>query len=250
MKKSLFIAILAVILSCNVFAQDTKRQFSINTNAWTTNYWNDIIYSTARGLVTHFAFKGNTHDSIIVESILPYCGTVFPIGMAKQGFHDPNDIYGPYHRAFSTPFKQLGDYGIGIDLAWTPSAIGLYLGGYFKSQEVCFMPNDLNMRANYFQPRAGLLIGKNTLGFEVGTFYDKVVGCSGSYRPTSKDMFLDGWGLDLALSFGSTRRSYSRTILRFSMPFHNFFNEAYADGSLNGMKRRVGYIMFSHRIFF
>ena len=112
------------------------------------------------------------------------------------------------------------------------------------------MPDDLNMRANYIQPRAGLLIGKNTLGFEVGTFYDKVVGCSGSYRPTSKDMFLDGWGLDLALSFGSTRRSYSRTILRFSMPFHNFFNEAYADGSLNGMKRRVGYIMFSHRIFF
>ena len=232
MKKSLFIAILAVILSCNVFAQDTKRQFSINTNAWTTNYWNDIIYSTARTVVTHFAFKGNQRDSIIVESILPLCGTVFPIGIAKQGFYDPNDIYGPYHRAFSTPFKQLGDYGIG------------------KSQEVCFMPDDLNMRANYFQPRAGLLIGKNTLGFEVGTFYDKVVGCSGSYRPTSKDMFLNGCGLDIALSFGSSRRNQSRTILRFSMPFHNFFNEAYADGSLNGMKRRVGYIMFSHRVFF
>ena len=208
MKKSLFIATLAVILSCNVFAQDTKKQFSINTNAWTSNYWTDIIYSTARGVLTHFTLKGNESDSIIVESILPYCGTVFPIGMAKQGFHDPNDIYGPYHRAFSTPFKQLGDYGI------------------------------------------GLLFGQSTLGLEVGTFYDKVVGCSGSYRPTSKDMFLDGWGLDIALSYGSSRRNQSRSILRFSMPFHNFFNEAYADGSLQGMKRRVGYIMFSHRVFF
>ena len=49
---------------------------------------------------------------------------------------------------------------------------------------------------------------------------------------------------------GTGQLKVSPTTDEAQITYTNVFNEAYADGSLNGMKRRVGYIMFSHRIFF
>ena len=126
---------------------------SHSTRTWSTNYWTTLLYNLAHSAVVHFAFDGNSTDSLIVESILPSSDLVFPIGMAKAGFEAPmHDIYGPYHRAFSNPFKRIGDYGIGLDMSWKPVSIGIYAGAYFKSQEICFMPNDESLRGFYFQP--------------------------------------------------------------------------------------------------
>ena len=248
MKKTLLIVIMTVLLTAGASAQTTRQQFTFNTRTWSTNYWTTLLYNLAHSAVVHFAFDGNSTDSLIVESILPSSDLVFPIGMAKAGFEAPmHDIYGPYHRAFSNPFKRIGDYGIGLDMSWKPVSIGIYAGAYFKSQEICFMPNDESLRGFYFQPRAGLVMGGNKHALEAGVFYDKVVGCGGTWEARNKEMLQSGWGLDFALS-RTVAKGRHKTMLMFSMPLHNFFNTAYADGSLKNVHRRVGYIMLTHRV--
>lgn len=248
MKKTLLIVIMTVLLTAGASAQTTRQQFTFNTRTWSTNYWTTLLYNLAHSAVVHFAFDGNSTDSLIVESILPSSDLVFPIGMAKAGFEAPmHDIYGPYHRAFSNPFKRIGDYGIGLDMSWKPVSIGLYAGAYFKSQEICFMPNDESLRGFYFQPRAGLVLGGKEHALEAGVFYDKVVGCGGTWEARNKEMLQSGWGLDFALS-RTVAKGRHKTMLMFSMPLHNFFNTAYADSSLKNVHRRVGYIMLTHRV--
>ena len=248
MKKTLLIVIMTVLLTAGASAQTTRQQFTFNTRTWSTNYWTTLLYNLAHSAVVHFAFDGNSTDSLIVESILPSSDLVFPIGMAKAGFEAPmHDIYGPYHRAFSNPFKRIGDYGIGLDMSWKPVSIGLYAGAYFKSQEICFMPNDESLRGFYFQPRAGLVLGGKEHALEAGVFYDKVVGCGGTWEARNIEMLQSGWGLDFALS-RTVAKGRHKTMLMFSMPLHNFFNTAYADGSLKNVHRRVGYIMLTHRV--
>ena len=158
MKKSLFIVAMAVIMATGASAQETKKptksQFTINTRAWSSNYWSTLLYNIARDAVTYLVFDNNP----AIEAAIPSADLAFPIGMGKEGFADPNDIYGPYHRAFGTPFKRLGDFSIGLDASWVPSVVGVYAGAYYKSQEICFMANDQNLRGNYFQPRAGLVL--------------------------------------------------------------------------------------------
>lgn len=248
MKKTLLIVIMTVLLTAGASAQTTRQQFTFNTRTWSTNYWTTLLYNLAHSAVVHFAFDGNSTDSLIVESILPSSDLVFPIGMAKAGFEAPmHDIYGPYHRAFSNPFKRIGDYGIGLDMSWKPVSIGIYAGAYFKSQEICFMPNDESLRGFYFQPRAGLVLGGKEHALEAGVFYDKVVGCGGTWEARNIEMLQSGWGLDFALS-RTVAKGRHKTMLMFSMPLHNFFNNAYADGSLKNVHRRVGYIMLTHRV--
>lgn len=239
---------MTVLLTAGASAQTTRQQFTFNTRTWSTNYWTTLLYNLAHSAVVHFAFDGNSTDSLIVESILPSSDLVFPIGMAKAGFEAPmHDIYGPYHRAFSNPFKRIGDYGIGLDMSWKPVSIGIYAGAYFKSQEICFMPNDESLRGFYFQPRAGLVLGGKEHALEAGVFYDKVVGCGGTWEARNIEMLQSGWGLDFALS-RTVAKGRHKTMLMFSMPLHNFFNTAYADGSLKNVHRRVGYIMLTHRV--
>lgn len=248
MKKTLLIVIMTVLLTAGASAQTTRQQFTFNTRTWSTNYWTTLLYNLAHSAVVHFAFDGNSTDSLIVESILPSSDLVFPIGMAKAGFEAPmHDIYGPYHRAFNNPFKRIGDYGIGLDMSWKPVSIGIYAGAYFKSQEICFMPNDESLRGFYFQPRAGLVLGGKEHALEAGVFYDKVVGCGGTWEARNIEMLQSGWGLDFALS-RTVAKGRHKTMLMFSMPLHNFFNTAYADGSLKNVHRRVGYIMLTHRV--
>lgn len=247
MKKSLSIVILAVALAGSISAQNPKSPFTLNTRAWSTNYWTTILYNLADGIVTHFAFDGNSTDSLIAEVIIPNADLVFPVGMQKSGFGTANDIYGPYHRAFSNPFKRPGDFGIGLDASWKPSTIGLYVGAYYKSQEICFMANDDNLRGFYFQPRAGVVLGGKKNAIEAGVFYDQVVGCGGTWEPRSKDMLQGGWGLDFALS-RTVAKGRQKTMLMFSMPLHNFFNPDYPGGGQKNLNRRVGYIMLTHRV--
>ena len=85
---------------------------------------------------------------------------------------------------------------------------------------------------------------------EIGAYYDKVVGAAGSFNgvAANETMFLDGLGLDLAISYKA--KDNNRTLITFMMPLHNFLNENYVGGAFNGMKRRVGYIMFTERLAF
>ena len=248
MKKTLSIVAMAVLLTSSISAQESKCQFTVNTRAWTTNYWTNILYNIAQGAIVHWALDGNT----IAEAIIPDADLVFPIGIAKEGFVNSYDIYGPYHRAFSNPFKQLGDYGIGLDASCMTTNVGMYAGIYYKSQELCFKTGDENLRGNYLQPRAGLIFGKDRKAFEVGVFYDEPLSCTGSFQywgNPNKEMIQGGLGLDFAFSL-TNRDGNQKNLLTFSMPLHNFLNDNYAGGMTKGLNRRVAYLMFTHRIVF
>lgn len=250
MKRFLLIALMATTLPAMAQTQTEepareKSAWTLNTNGWTTNYFTMVIYNVAQRLVKHLTTGGSPEDSLWVERIVPNASLVFPVGMGKSGF-DGNDIYGPYHYAFGTPFKQMGDYCIGIDASWKDAPVGFYAGAYFKSQEVVFRAEEKNLRGYYFQPRLGIMLGSKTDIFEAGAFYDVVTGCSGSVAKTSKKQLKGGFGLDFAYTFTS-KKNHTLLTLRFSMPLHNFFDTDYP--GLENVKRRVGYIMITNRIF-
>lgn len=260
MKKVIITFAAVAMLATNASAQGN---ITLNSRAWSTNYWTTILYNVAQGFTVSMLGSHSHADSLAIATLLPGADLVFPVGMAKEGFTDYTDIYGPYHRAFATPFKKMGDFCVGIDASWTPTFVGLYAGVFFKSQELVFKTNDQNLRSFYFQPRGGLVITFEDLSIEGGVFYDKVVGCSGNLNDEAwgnfiatpdKGMLSDGLGLDFGVSYKTS--AHSKTVLMFSMPLHNFFNEGYEcrDALGNpfkpweGYNRRVGYITLTHRI--
>ena len=67
MKKLLSIVIMAVLLATSVSAQENKCQFTLNTRAWSTNYWTTILYGIAQSAVVHWALD----DNPVAEAIIP-----------------------------------------------------------------------------------------------------------------------------------------------------------------------------------
>lgn len=246
MKKYASLFIVAAMLSSGAKAQFGVSDYTLNTRVWTNNYWTDLIYNTIEMTFKALALRNSSqNDSLWVERILPNTDLVFPIGMGRQGFDGAMDIYGPYHYAFGNPFKNLGDFGIGVDASYMPSFAGIYAGLYFKSQEIVFSQTDKNLRGFYFQPRCGILLGSEDCSLEGGIFYDMVTGCGGSVEDTNKKRLLEGFGLDFALSV-TLKRLKHKTILQFSMPLHNFLNPDYPGQA--DMVRKVGYLRVTHRI--
>ena len=249
MKKILLMLVILLITASSVKAQDKVSNWTFNTRGWTTNYWSGLIFGAIEQSVKHFIFDGNEKDSLWAERLIPDLDLVFPIGMGKDGFEKGvNNIYGPYHHAFGHPFKHLGDYGIGIDASYKPSSVGVYAGAYFKSQAIHYKnSNSLvhgSLRGYYIQPRLGILIGGNDNQFEAGAFYDAVVGSGGTMPGSDKDMLKSGFGLDFGFSHTS---GHSRHIIQFSMPLHNFLDTDFP--GQKGMKRKVGYIMLTERVY-
>lgn len=245
MRKWMMTVVLAIMAAAPASAQETDKTWALDTRAWSTNYFTTSIINLLESMSIYVACSGDAQDSILMRRIIPNVSTVFPIGMQKSGFSD-RDIYGPYHRAFGNPFKHIGDYGIGADVLYKPSFFGCYAGAYFKSQEIVYRDNGDNLRGFYFQPRAGITFGNGQVNVEAGAFYDAVTGCGGSDADTDKKRLKGGWGLDFALGI-SGKRSKSMGLIQFSMPLHNFFNQSYA--GQQDMKRRVGYIMITDRIY-
>ncbi len=257
MKRVLTLALAALVLASPASAQEDveRSDWSFNTRVWSTNYWTYLLTNVASMAVKGILYVGDTERMDMVDRFVPTADLVFPIGMQKDGFGD-NNIYGPYHRAWSTPFKRMGDFAAGGDVSWSPWFVGLYAGCYFKSQEICFQDPQKYLRGYYVQPRAGISLnfGRRYKSFiEAGMFYDFTTGYGGDYAGACRDMLKDGFGLDFAI--GYTRRSgHSKFLLQFSMPLHGFLNEDFVapDGTKihDGMKRRVGYIMLTRRIMF
>ena len=248
MKKVMLLAMVAVMATSSMNAQtESDSKWTLNTRAWSTNYFTTLLFGVAAECITDFAFSSSTEDSLGAERIIPKADLVFPIGLQKSGFCDGHEIYGPYHYAFGNPFKHIGDYGIGLDVSYKPCSIGFYAGAYFKSQEIVWKENYDNLRGYYFQPRAGLMMGSNKHAFEAGVFYDVPTGCSGTMPipdgklTDDKSVLKKGLGLDFAFS---TADKGGRTELQFSLPLHNFIDTDVAPG----YKRKVGYIMLTRRV--
>lgn len=248
MKKFLFLTIVTILSTANVAAQDSN--WTLNTRAWSTNYFTSCLEGVGKELLLALAFDDDDTDAEAkkwLDRIIPSADLVFPIGLQKKGFDGLTNIHTPYERAFSNPFKHIGDYAIGVDASWKPSIVGFYAGAFFKSQEIIFKETDDNLRGFYFQPRAGILFGSEKNWVEIGAFYDVLTGCGGSVADTNKKRLKGGFGLDIAATLFKDKDN-NLTILHFSMPLHNFINEDYTGQA--GLKRRVAYLMLSERITF
>ena len=249
MKKILTTAVLAIMI-CTTASAQSESSWTLNTRAWSTNYFTTLIYAAAESLVKEYAADDDSKAEKVLDCIIPDPDLVFPIGMGKSGFSndgDYGDIYGPYHYAFGNPFKHIGDYAIGLDASWKESMLGFYAGTYFKSQEIVFEESDENLRGYYIQPRAGLIMGGKKNAFEAGVFYDIVTGCSSTDKNANpeKSMLKSGLGLDFAFS-STDKKGKNKLLLQFSMPLHNFFDTDY--NGQGDLKRKVGYIMLTQRI--
>ena len=247
MKKLLVLTIVTILSTANAAAQE-ESSWTLNTRAWSTNYFASSLESIAKELLLSFAFDDKESDAKKwADRIIPSTDLVFPIGFQKKGFDGLTDIRNPYHRAFSNPFKHIGDYAIGIDTSYKPDVVGFYAGAFFKSQEIVFKETGDNLRGFYFQPRAGIVFGTEKNRVEIGAFYDAVTGCGGRIADTNKKRLKGGFGLDI--SAGLVRdKDNSLLTLQFSMPLHNFLDEDYEGQT--GMKRRVGYLLLTERISF
>lgn len=242
MKKITSILLAAVMIFAATRAKAQEGEFTFNTRAWSTNYFATMFYG-AVAITLESVFNEGTPEAEWADRIIPDPSLVFPIALSKRA---PLHIYGAYHRAFTSPFKHLGDWGIGADASFKPSVIGVYAGAYAKSQEIVFKGSKDNIRGYYFQPRTGILIGDDETYVELGVFYDVLAGCGGSFFDghAKRKHLKDGFGLDFALTMEN--ENGSRTVLQFSMPLHSFLNKKYAPGC----NRKVGYIMLSRRIVF
>lgn len=242
--KRLYFVLVLIGFTLNLSAQEKAERnsdWTLNTRAYTTNYWTSMLYSIARELCIHVIKDDN--DSILVNRILPSTDLIFPIGIKGD-----DAIRGPYDRAFANPFKHIGDYAIGLDASYHASSIGCYAGCYFKSTEVVFKGDGDNMRGFYIMPRAGIQLGKKNGFLELGAFYDVLVGYSG-ISDYDKKALQGGVGLDFAVGY-RMKKPGLQTLLQFSLPLHNFFNKDY---ELNGVKpfadvkRRVAYLQLTTR---
>ena len=242
MKKIIASIVLAVLYAVNVSAQS---EWTFNTRAWSTNYFTTLIFDAVAVTTKEFILDDDDDDSAtLADRIIPTADLVFPFGVKKEGFGGTTEIYCPYHRAFGNPFKNPGDYGIGIDASWKPSFIGVYAGAYYKSQEVVFKQFN-NIRGYYFQPRFGLIAGKGEEHtFELGAFYDVLTSWGGRMVGANKDMLRGGFGFDVTYSLSLDDNK--QFLVQVSTPLHNFFSKDYE--KLTGFDRRVGYIMLTSRI--
>ena len=71
MKKIILMAVLSVMMTTQAAAQQTDKVWTLNSRAWSTNYFTTALYCLANALVTDVACKGNTKDSLMLERILP-----------------------------------------------------------------------------------------------------------------------------------------------------------------------------------
>lgn len=179
---------------------------------------------------------------------------VFPFSMKNSAPYDYEIMRGGYARAFSAPWKHLGDYCIGISSAWDHynNPFGFYVGLDYKSKEVVFRNENRNDRAHYISPEAGLRFkfGNNRgLFLKVGASYDYVLKYNGGQHNYEKNAVNSGISLNIGIGHWWNERSY---LVNLTLPTYNFYNKDFTPD--NGMShpfkdvnRNIGYISLIFR---
>jgi hypothetical protein len=179
---------------------------------------------------------------------------VFPFYISNSAPVEFGDMRSGYARAFSAPWKHLGDYGIGISGAWDhyDSPLGFYVGLNYKSREVAFEDDDRNDRAHYISPEAGLRFKfgqQKGLFLEMGASYDYAFKYKGEMHNYNKDAINNGISLNLGIGHWN---KYGYTQLNFKMPLYNFYNKDFTPDNgitfpFGGVDRAIGYVSLIFR---
>ena len=85
MKKLLVLTIVTILSTANAAAQE-ESSWTLNTRAWSTNYFASSLESIAKELLLSFAFEDDNSDAKKwADRIIPSTDLVFPIGFQKKG---------------------------------------------------------------------------------------------------------------------------------------------------------------------
>lgn len=246
--KKIIIGIILAIISIPSSAWDDSK-FSFGISGYTTNYYAAVLYNIIASPVYEAIYEDYDDDSFAFN-VIPNVAVMFAIPVNNTTQETVGKIYSPYKKCLKEPWKDMGDYSIGIDFSYdhmrTP--FGVYVGCNYKSSEV--VTSELNHRAHYISPKAGLRL-RYEGGFlvEVGGSYDFAFKYSGNYQ-NSKNCVNSGFNANFALGYWF--ENGSSIALKYEHPLYNFFNEDFSqDGGLThpfeGVNRRTGYISISIR---
>ena len=146
MKKILFLLI--VTSFCHI-AKAGNNKFTFNIRTYTTNVYVGVGLLAVYGSI----IKDDEDPLGSLFSMSPY---MFAIPIHNTGNDEIGDLKSPYRRCLKAPWKDLGDYKVGLNLSYdnVTTPFGFYIGCDYKSVEV--PTNKIDHRTHYISPNAGL----------------------------------------------------------------------------------------------
>lgn len=242
MKKTIGLLLLG-ICSSSVNAQ---YRFTTSLSTTTTNVWIQLPLLFAETGLNSGIFQ-NRESRTDKFMFLPQVN--FPVSLRNSSPDDFGTMRGGYARAFSAPWKHLGDYSIGIFGAWDhyDKPTGFYAGLSYKSKEVVFKDEDLNDRVHYLSPEVGLRFkfgDVKGLLLEFGSSFDCAFSYKGKMHDYSKDAVNSGFCANIGIGHWD-ENGYIE--LKFSAPLYNFYNKSFSPDNgvtkpFNDVYRNIGVI--------
>lgn len=242
------IFVLLSIVYC--IGAQAQYRFTATVQTTTTNEFLQLGTFALEGIANAaIEWEGTSDDKYMFAPQL-----VFPFSMRNDAPNEFGRMKGGYARAFSAPWKHMGDYGISISGAWDhyDKPFGFYVGLGYKSNEVVFDDTDLNDRTHYISPEAGLRFkfGKQKgLYLEMGTSYDYAFSYKGGMHDYGKDAVNSGFCLNFGVGQWTSKGHFQ---LNLKLPMYNFYNKDFTPD--NGMTfpfknvdRSIGYISLIFR---
>ena len=229
---------------CHI-AKAGNNKFTFNIRTYTTNVYVGVGLLAVYGSI----IKDDEDPLGSLFSMSPY---MFAIPIHNTGNDEIGDLKSPYRRCLKAPWKDLGDYKVGLNLSYdnVTTPFGFYIGCDYKSVEV--PTNKIDHRTHYISPNAGLRLryGETEgLLLEIGGAYDIPFKYSGMFN---NDINVVNSGVTLNFGIGGWQKSGTSVILQYEHPIYNYFNEKFSlDGGasfpLMGVKRTMGYISLAFR---
>lgn len=240
--------LLLIALCVNCIIANAQYRFTTTIKTVTTNEFLQLPTAFLEGLANIGL------EEVIGDKVMFAPQIVFPFSLRNSAPDEFGEMRSGYVRAFSAPWKYLGDYEAGISGAWDhyDKPFGFYLGVSYKSREVAFKDIDMNDRAHYISPEAGLRFRfGNTKGLflEMGASYDYVFSYKGEMHNYDKEAVNNGFCLNLGVGQWTKNGHFQ---LNFKLPLYNFYNKDFTpDNGLshpfNEVNRNIGYISLIFR---
>lgn len=234
--------IITCVFAMGCLASHAQNYFTVNLNARTTNYW---LAAIGNGLFKPFTYYEEDEN----VAFNPSCDFVFPVSIANNAPSSFGTMKGGYARAFSTPWKRVGDCKLGVGGSWASTKVpfGVYANINYKTNEVVFKEDTRTDRTHYFSPELGLIMQSGVRGglvVEAGASYDMAFAYKGKMHDYGKEAVNSGFCINGGIGFGAEGIV---ALVKYSHPTYNFYNKDFtADHGttypFKDVNRKLGYI--------
>lgn len=238
---------LTLILALSSIALNAQYRFTTTVSTSSSNEYIQLA-SFLGEAIANVGLTDLSYDKFMFSPQL-----VFPFSASNSAPESFGEMRGGYARAFSAPWKNVGDASVGISGAWDhyDKPIGFYIGLDYKTKEVAFKNEDKSDRAHYISPGAGIRFKfgkKEGLFLEMGAAYDYAFAYSGGVHDFDKKAVNSGIAANIGIGTWTSGGLFQ---LNIKLPCYNFYNKNYSpDGVLkpfNNVSRNIGQISLIFR---